>query len=522
MIISKVSIDIFRGFKDVDFSLGEFVTLIAGQNGTQKSTLLGILSQTFTIPFSGHAFSNEIPLTGGSFRSAFQDKFRLSPNLDLAGEHKWTLYLKDNKIHPDVDENGKFLIESIPRKHLEKESIRFWQKGKRGAGSGYIQLPVIFLSLKRLIPIAEAGNVVEKDIELTPMEEEWFANNYNRILLSSDTLESVKYIESNNKNTLGVSTSYYDWNSNSAGQDNLGRILLAVISFQRLKEKHPKDYKGGILAIDEIDATLYPASQVKLLESLPAICSDLNLQIIATTHSLHLLEKVTELKSGKGREKQFNTIYLTKMDNRILVEENPSFEKITHNLNVTIGKAVQGKKISIYTEDSECAHFTKALLGRSFNNLNFIDVTLGCGNLIELGKKKVSSFSYPNAIVVLDGDANKALTKARLKNYICLPGLNNPETMLAKFLSDLPDSDPFWKSKNSGYSKQFCFKDFKLSEIKNCRIKAKKWYNQQLETGAWGRQASYVFNCFISSIAQEKKSFVDQFKNIYDSMKTLN
>ena len=48
MIIDKVEINKFRGFKSVEFSLGEYVTLIAGQNGTQKSTLLGILTQTFT------------------------------------------------------------------------------------------------------------------------------------------------------------------------------------------------------------------------------------------------------------------------------------------------------------------------------------------------------------------------------------------------------------------------------------------------------------------------------------------
>ncbi|TOD07132.1 9-O-acetyl-N-acetylneuraminate esterase, partial [Vibrio parahaemolyticus] len=63
MIINKVHIEKFRGFENVDFSLGEHVTLIAGQNGTQKSTLLGILSQTFTIPRKDHPFSNEKPLT---------------------------------------------------------------------------------------------------------------------------------------------------------------------------------------------------------------------------------------------------------------------------------------------------------------------------------------------------------------------------------------------------------------------------------------------------------------------------
>ena len=517
MIINKVNISLFRGFKDVEFSLGDYITLIAGQNGTQKSTLLGILTQTFTIPSSGHPFSSEKPLTGGSFRSAFQDKFRLSPTLDLPGEHNWTLYLRDRKIHPDTDEHGGFAIESIVRKNQGKESIRFWQKGKRDAGSGYVQLPVIFLSLKRLIPIAEAGRVQEKDIQLSQKETDWFSDNYNKILLSNDDFESVDYLESSNKNTIGVTTDHYDWNSNSAGQDNLGRILLAIISFQRLKRKYPDDYKGGILAIDEIDATLYPASQVKLIDVLSSICKKHDIQIIATTHSLHMLERISELKSGKGRKEQFNTVYLKKVDSEVCAEESPSFEQITYNLNVTIGKAAKVPKILVYTEDKECIHFAKALLGNKFKNLQFPDISLGCGNLIQLGQKKVTSFASPNAIVILDGDARDKIKKARLKNYICLPGELNPEGMLANFLSELSDKSPLWEEKVEGYSKQVCFREYRLNDILGCRVKAKEWYNQQLDSGAWGRQGRNAFKYLIESIPEGKESFEEGFRKVYES-----
>ena len=41
----------------------------------------------------------------------------------------------------------------------------------------------------------------------------------------------------------------------------------------------PDNTKGGILAIDEMDATMYPASQVELLKVLRKYASKLNLQI---------------------------------------------------------------------------------------------------------------------------------------------------------------------------------------------------------------------------------------------------
>ncbi|MDO6546436.1 AAA family ATPase [Pseudoalteromonas carrageenovora] len=515
MIINRIHINKFRGFNDTSFNLGEHITLIAGQNGTQKSTLLGILTQTFTIPTKDHIFSDEKPLTGGSFRSSFQDKFRLSPTLDIPGSHEWTLYFNDLKLHSDLDDEGGFTIESIPRKSGHNETIRFWQKGKRDAGSGYIQLPVIYLSLKRLIPIAEAGKVSETNEKLTNNEQKWFSENYNKILLSNDQLESIDYLESTNKNTLGVTTAHYDWHSNSAGQDNLGRILLAIISFQRLKAEHPKEYQGGILAIDEIDATLYPGSQVKLLEALCRLCKKETIQLIATTHSIHLLEKISELKAERGRVKQFNTIYLKKIDGNVEIVESPSFEQIVNNLNVSINKHVPVQKLPIYTEDKECMQFVKAMLGRKFKNLEFLDISLGCKNLIQLGIKKVPSFTYNNSIIVLDGDARQDLKNKRLKNFICLPGELNPESLLANYLDNLSDKNAFWEERIMGYSKQFCFSNYKLQDIISDRVKAKNWYREQLETNAWGQNGTALYKLYLKTIPDELDLFLNAFSKLH-------
>lgn len=47
MLIKKVHIEKFRGFHDQEFEVGSMLTAIAGQIGTQKSTLLGMITQTF-------------------------------------------------------------------------------------------------------------------------------------------------------------------------------------------------------------------------------------------------------------------------------------------------------------------------------------------------------------------------------------------------------------------------------------------------------------------------------------------
>ncbi len=96
---------------------------------------------------------DEKPLCGGSYKSAFQEKFKLSESFDKAKEHEWTLYFNN--------EEEPFTIESMLR-DKDKNDIRFWRKGNRKKGSGYIQLPVIYLSLKRLLPIGEDKKIGEK------------------------------------------------------------------------------------------------------------------------------------------------------------------------------------------------------------------------------------------------------------------------------------------------------------------------------------------------------------------------
>ncbi|WP_337247459.1 MULTISPECIES: AAA family ATPase [unclassified Vibrio] len=504
-------------------NLGAHLTLIAGQNGTQKTTLLGLLSQTFSIPV-GHPFRKEKPLSGDSYRSLFAEKFRLSSAKDKAGLHEWTLFFHNKDLHQDIDDAGKFTVESIPRNPIG--GIRFWQKGTRKKGSGYVQLPVIYLSLKRVIPLGESDAQKEGKITLTDHEKDWFEDNYNRILLADDELKSVDYLSGSMKTTLGVSTAHYDWESNSAGQDNVGKILLAIISFMRLKVEYPNDYRGGILAIDEIDATLYPGSQVKLLELISGFCKATNIQIIATTHSLPMIEKLYDLKSKRGRHDQFSCAYLKKKDSKIEVEESPDYSSVLYNLKASMRSTKKSQAtVTVFTEDEECTHFVKAILKRKFTGLNFPDVALGCGNLIQLGEKRVPSFSYPNSIVVLDGDVRGNAKLRKLKNYICLPGKLSPEGLLADFLKELSDYSPFWSEKNPDYNKQVCFSTYRYTDIKNGRNGkkprevAKEWYKEQVGSGAWGPQGRSAYNYLLEILKDEAELFIEQFGLLYENMK---
>jgi predicted ATP-dependent endonuclease of OLD family len=93
-------------------------------------------------------------------------------------------------------------------------------------------------------------------------------------------------IKSTNKKLLALQTDSYGHLGNSAGQDNISQIISALISFEILKEKQGLDFKGGIILIDELDSTLYAASQCKLIDILFRYARKLEIQIILTTHSI--------------------------------------------------------------------------------------------------------------------------------------------------------------------------------------------------------------------------------------------
>lgn len=510
MKITKVHIDRFRGFHNQEFEAGSQLTAIAGQNGAQKSTLLGIITQTFTIS-KNNPMIGERPLCGGTYKSAFKDKFRLSPIFDKPKEHEWTLLFDDRE---------PFQIESIKRS--DDSIIRFWQKGNREKGDGYIQFPTIFLSLKRLLPIAEESTITTDDTLLSDEEIRTFKELHNKILISTTPITSTTSITSTNKQSLGVNTEIYDWNQNSMGQDNIAKIILALFSFQRLKDKYGSSYQGGILAIDELDATMYPASQVELLKVLRKYASDLNLQIFYTTHSLSLLEATDELcketKSRPETSNQVRIIYLKHSDDQVLIKSDVDFNSIVLDLNVIAETPHKRKnKITVYVEDKETEIFVKAILKQKlYGYLNFVDATFSCSSLLELVNKKVPAFSYPYSIIFLDGDVRKdKANKKKLsaaRNVLLLPGDDSPERLVAKYLYNLSDTDSLWNIISNGYTKQVCFREISFDRILADREDAKKWFNQQLQY--WGRGGVKVLNPFFATIQED----IDSFKYDYSQM----
>lgn len=503
-IIEQVYIKHFRGYENQTINFNKPVNAIIGKNGTMKTTLLGMIAHPFSLKTG--AMAGETPLIGGKeFNSLMSDKFKFSDKFDIAGEHEWSLSV-NNRVYE------KHVYTCLSERRTDNGKIRFWSTEGREKDMNYIQCPVIYLSMNRLLPVGEEKRLKVEMSTLTDEEKEFYIKIHNQILICTENIEEVSSVHSTNKHTLGPTTSTSDAWTISAGQDNVGRIILAVLSMRRLKTKYPNEYKGGIICIDELESTLYPAAQEKLIEFMYDSAQKIDLQYFFTTHSMSV---INFLKIGKYNNRN-TIIYLQKVGGKINVIENPTLRDIENNLNVEAGKKTVSSRIKVYCEDDIGVMFCKALLPRNIKSkIEFVTgMDLPWSVYKTMYQHNVPEFL--NNMIVLDGDVKDQnlgwKNYPKNKNITFLPTLWAPERMIYNLLFNLSDTDDFWDNSLSGYAKDVCFRDFpnRLDKIDDIKI----WFDSQKENA--GRSYSKFLNEWKKRNPELASEFIEGFTGTYN------
>ena len=519
MLLQKIQIEKFRAFQNTTINLGSVLTIIAGQNGTGKSTLLGMLGQ----PFNFKPPTDLKNFFGISAKTEFSDIFKFSPNKDIPGEHIYFLYPNDPSLHPDgkfiqiksykrteKDENGKE-IKDPNRPSTFIRLVTGKKRGEKDAGGNIDDIPVVYLGLRRLQPLGEEKNLIPGK-HLSTDDEKYLIKKHKLILKLNhlpSTSEAIHSLDTEEEYShLGYSNAEYDEYANSAGQDNVNKILIAILFLQKIKAHLKKNYKGGLLLVDEIDATLFPASQEALVDQLIRSARELNFQIIATTHSLNLLK---HLNSHYANSKEVTTVFLRNIKTSIgeyVVESttNPTWEFIENNLEVmrTDNRKI---KVKIFREDIVTEFFTKKILGpRITPNLQFEQLDFGYQELKKLSKYNIPLFQQ--ALFIVDGDVSNEVL-SNIKHGVRLPGNERPEKLLFEFIRALPDTSSYWDAA-TGKTSQQCFQNF--SHIGQ----AKEWF-QQLSS----KDRVAFFNLWKKSYSEQVKKFKENFIKIYNQQAKL-
>jgi len=330
---------------------------------------------------------------------------------------------------------------TVRGKPIARPVVRKNSAAKDGNSSRNFTHPVIFLSLKRLQPIATREYKVHSFEYLDAHRDDFIALN-NEILNKSSAAVTGT---SGALDSAVAFSNNYDQDSVSVGEDNVGQIVLALMSFRKLKEEYA-DYKGGLLLIDEADAGLFPAAQLQLIDIIEKECTRLNLQVVVTSHSPTLIERTYEL--SKIYQRKFKTVYLSDTFGPVRAMPDLSWPEIFSDLHVetiALSNERSAPRINTYFEDAEGADFFDKLVARqSFKKIlrNLRDVSLGCTNYVQLIKKGVPEFAS-KSLIVLDADASSAKTHSTV---VLLPGALPPDQLIFEFLYNLPADDPIWRN----------------------------------------------------------------------------
>lgn len=353
------NIEYFRNFKEVSFELGKKITVISGQNGVGKSNLLSLIA-------SGSGL-NKKSVLGSNFQPEFYDFFNVDKDEDFENYKLYLTYSEDDGTialtkrlsFKDDTKTGRGIriiprttnvnIENCTLKQAEEKAKIQYDVG----GAARVRIPTIYLSLSRLYPLGERKDTVKiteirkSNVFYQKKADEKYKNWYNTVIPNSIKNEAA--LSKVEKNTCSRASLHMDINntptlSQSIGQDNLGNIISALVDVYMLSLDD--DYKGALLCIDEIDVSLHPDTQIRLLDLFNQLSEELNIQFVVSTHSLTILKEV--LKKEKRNSNDFKVVYL-KTPTAPYVTDMKSYELLKADMFGSL--SFQCPKVKVYFED---------------------------------------------------------------------------------------------------------------------------------------------------------------------------
>lgn len=505
-MIKEINFIQYKKLKNVTLTFKEGINAISGENGTCKSSLLYLISNSFQAVSAKCEWVKE-PAALNIIRAV---NAVINPKMEslqreclLHGDEKYrdpahgvsgTLY--------SVSYFGRETLGFRRHNSRSKDKSRFALKPRYPAGSTQSLpfCPVIYLGLSRLVPYGEFSNndaVLSIKYSLPDSFKAEIAENYRLFTGYEIKYRSLQKLEGIKRRSEFLSDNEgIDSNTISAGEDNLYIILAALESlkfyYQSIESKNEIE---SVLLIDELDATLHPDYQIRLLELMRTYALKYKIQIVFTTHSLTAIEDILL------HHDQFT--YLVNNISHVTLMEEPSIEQIkAHLYNKTEEDIYQDKCIPVFTEDEEARDILRLLFTYYENNkpdfrnvrrfFSVPEINIGADILQGLFKDEKLIRSKVGAFCVLDGDHGNDISNC----IIALPGKNynqqgrgvSPEELLFTYISFLYETDDnFWNEPGiirKGFSKRY-YKMHILQEIER--------YNASAEAGTTSEKRR-IFN----------------------------
>lgn len=495
----------FRGIENEVLELGEYITVLAGKNGTMKSTMLGLIAHPFTSP------NKAKDILGHPLKTNLSDVFKLSPEKDNS-KYSYSLYLTTS--------NNEKLREIIRVWYYQNGNrFRVFVGEKNIKDVGNFLLNTCYINLKRLFPIIDTKAKERENISIDESDARFIFEQYQSIFQRT-SFQSTKVVSQDNmKDTLGPSDTYYDFNSISSGEDNLGHILIKLLAFKNNLINNDGNL-NGILCIDEIEASMHPVAQEKLFNILYLFAKQYHIQIVFTTHSLYLIQHIVnqQVMGKKGISINIlSTQYVS--EGKFRVVHNPDYKTAYKELTFRDKDDFDLYKPNIILEDKVAGDFFRRIIKTRdiLDNVNLITdlAENDVGNTYTYLKSliKKGTLLLEDSIIIFDADVDISDIKTNTVPYFKFYDKDNYaiEKRIVKWIYDLDAGHPFFKSIKK--EKASFIADFTSAKINflDDDIKVKQWEIKIFKK--WVDNNKPLFNkCLTQYVNFEQNSFT-KFKS---------
>lgn len=370
------NIENFRNFRDTSFDLGRKITVISGQNGVGKSNILSLIASS-----SGVSTKS---ILGSNFQPEFTKFFNIDANENYKDYKLFLNYVEDDgklaltkRLSFKDDTKVGRGIRTIPRTtNVGQDNCTIKEAEEKAkvnygvGGAGRVKIPTIYLSLSRLYPLGEKTESVKvtkiskKNIFYQKRADEKYREWYNYVVPNAIANESsLSIVEKNacSRASLHMDIINTPTLSQSIGQDNIGNIVSALVDIFVLSVQ--EGYTGALLCIDEIDVSLHPDTQIRLLDLFDKLADELSIQFVVSTHSLTVLKEI--IKKENKNDGDYKVVYI-KNSMAPYITDCHSYELLKADMFGSI--QFDKPKVRVYFEDSVGKELFR-LLFKAFRNV---------------------------------------------------------------------------------------------------------------------------------------------------------
>lgn len=533
-MIEKIYVHKYRKLENIELTFDKGINLLSGANGTCKTSILHLVSNSFRTVTKADAKV----LDKKSLDIIKSINACLNPKIetltkgdktynDPAPGYKGNLY----EVKYVGGKPLKFRRHNSKTKNVNRYSVKpmYSKESKESLPA----CPVIYLSLNRLVPFGEYQN--DRDIvsvaRKIPIEyQERIAAYYKTFTGIDITYGSAQKVgDLKTRADFTTNKKGIDSNTISAGEDNLFIILTALVSLQfYFNSINSHDEIESVLLVDELDATLHPAYQLRLLELFRKCADEYKIQFIFTSHSMTLIENALENKN--------NVLYLQDSIENVTMMEDVDIYKIKMSLNQILKRDLYfQKKIPVFTEDEEARCFLKCLFecwGEIKPEDNFVkvrnlfyiaDIKISCEALRNIFNDSQILRATMRSICILDSDQQPNIGN----HIITLPGGTNPEEVAFDIAESLYKNGTieFWQHpdiKEFGYEITY-YRDNIKPHIENIYDTLEKMKEKNESThGVRRTLTKNVFNEYKEFFECVYKFWIRNPDNISDISKFFN